>query len=155
MRLWTMRKSGLFSGKPTGNNHCGTGDNMFRFEIKITTSKLDPQGFVLDGKFMAEAVAAQNGVVSLSCEETAELIARRAFEAISKPLQRFVTRIEVMVGPSYNTGDATFEWPMPAYNGSELIDPPAQAPAVAPVVTPVEALLAAQVAEHNACHFCS
>lgn len=148
MKLWTMRKSGLFSGVPTGNNHCGTGDNMFRFEIKITTSKLDPQGFVLDGKFMAEAVASQGGVVTLSCEETAELIARRTFEAVPKELQRFVTNVTVMVGPSYNTGDATFEWTDPAYNGTELIDKPA-------VITPVEAALAAQVSEHNACHFCS
>lgn len=109
MKTWTIRKEGLFTGIPVGVNHCGTGDNFFKYNAWVTSTKLDPQGFVVDNALIHQA-AQTSGTIDLSCEQYAEALAYAIYESIVPELRPFVTEIRTLICTSLPNGDATCTW---------------------------------------------
>lgn len=108
---FTLKRTGKFSVKTHGNNHCGTSDVLqisYNLEVRCTADSLDHRGFLFDQTKADQWFAAQK-FTALSCEQYTVYCGREIYKLIRKENPN--CRIEMFsltLSPAPHAAELTF-----------------------------------------------
>lgn len=111
LATFTLKRTGTFSIKTSGNNHCGTSDSLaisYRLEIRCTADSLDGRGFLFD-QTKTDAWFQGQRFTSLSCEQYTVFCGREIYKLIRKENpQCRIEMFSLTLSPAPHAAELTF-----------------------------------------------
>ncbi len=113
MKSYKLNRTGEFTIRTHGPNHCGTTDVLtirFRLTVRCTATSVDSRGFLFDQTRINDWFQAQRST-ELSCERYAEHCARMLFKLIRAENPGLTpTMMDLALSPAPYAAEITFEW---------------------------------------------
>lgn len=110
---FTLKRVGRFSVTTSGDNHCGTDNNLkiaYNLEVRCTADSLDARGFLFNQMDVDRWFQKQTST-ALSCEQYTIFCGRAIYKLIRK--DNPVCRIEVFrltLSPAPHAAELTFSY---------------------------------------------
>ncbi len=111
--FYKLNRSGQFTVRTTGPNHCGTSDDLtirYRLCVECPAKGLDARGFLFDQVRVNDWFQAQR-TTALSCEAYAAYCARSLYRAIKQENGGLDIRtLQLALSPEPYAAEITFVW---------------------------------------------
>ena len=113
LACFTLKRTGKFTIRTAGNNHCGTSDSLlvnYNLEVRCTADSLDMRGFLFDQTKVDVWFQGQR-MTSLSCEQYTIFCGRELYKLIRKENQNCrIERFSLTLSPAPHAAELTFSY---------------------------------------------
>lgn len=113
MPAYRLNRSGQFTVRTTGPNHCGTTDRLtirYRLDVGCPASALDSRGFLFD-QVQVQTWFDRQTTTALSCEAYAQFCGRELYKVMRMENPNIaITHLELALSPEPFAAEITFVW---------------------------------------------